>query len=344
MDLYLRRAQRPERDRPGIVRAQRVAGSAAEVVRRAARPLGNFGFPYRRPTRPRDIDLPASESGLGPDYDTEWARRPLPTVVRGVITEGPMRLATAAISTPTILGRDRLADLERMEDPPPLIFAPNHHSHLDTALVIRAVPHVWRRRLVVAAAADYFFDRHWKATLSALALNAIPIDREATGRRSADQIRELIGDGYSLVIYPEGGRSPDGWGQPFKGGAAYLTSRTGAAVVPMFIDGSGAIFGKGMRRPRPGRTTIAFGHPIRPVGDETTRRLSARIEAATGALADEVTTDYWTARRRASSGATPPLTGPSYGSWRRDWALTERRRSSRAGVRRRQSRRWPDLS
>ena len=74
-------------------------------------------------------------------------------------------------------------------------------------------------------------------------LNALPIDREATGRKSSDQIRELIDQRWSLVIYPEGGRSPDGWGQEFKGGAAYLSGRTGAPVVPVFIDGTGAIFG-----------------------------------------------------------------------------------------------------
>jgi 1-acyl-sn-glycerol-3-phosphate acyltransferase len=264
-------------------------------------------------------------------------------VVRGAITEGPMRLATSIVTAPTILGLDRLADLERREHPPALIFAPTHHSHLDTGLVIRAVPRTWRPHLVVAAAADYFFDKRWKAVLSALALNAIPIDRAATGRRSADLIRELIADGYSLVIYPEGGRSPDGWGQPFKGGAAYLASRTGAPVVPMFIDGTGAILGKGMSRPRPGRATVAFGHPIEAGEGESTRRLNARIEAATTALADEVTTDYWSARRRAATGDNPPLVGPAYGGWRRDWALAERRRRSRWGIRRPQARSWPDL-
>ena len=49
------------------------------------------------------------------------------------------------------------------------------------------------------------------------------------------------------MIYPEGGRSPDGWGQPFKGGAAYLANRTGAPVVPVHIDGTDSIFAKGMK-------------------------------------------------------------------------------------------------
>ena len=53
--------------------------------------------------------------------------------------------------------------------------------------------------------------------MSALALNAIPIDREVTGRKSSDMFRDLLADGHSLLIYPEGGRSPDGWGQSVQG-------------------------------------------------------------------------------------------------------------------------------
>ena len=260
-----------------------------------------------------------------------------------MITEGPIRLFARTLTNPEIVGTDRLDDLARLDDPPPVIFAPNHHSHLDTGLMIRSVPPTWRRDLVVAAAADYFFDKHWKAAFSALALNAIPIDREATGRKSSDMIRDLIADGYSLVIYPEGGRSPDGWGQSFKGGAAYLSSRTGAPVVPVFIDGTGAIFGKGMKKPKPGRTKVIFGHPLMPEDGESTRRFNARIEAAVTALGDEALTDYWTARQRAHAGTSPSLTGPEYNGWRRQWELSERRKLGAAGLRRRQQRRWPDL-
>jgi 1-acyl-sn-glycerol-3-phosphate acyltransferase len=324
-------------------RAQRAAGAAEDAVRRALTPLRNFGFPYRAPTVPRGVEVPPEVSGLGAHYDTDWARRPLASSVRTVLVEGPVRLAAQLLASPTVLGTDRLADLTALDDPPAVIFAPTHHSHLDTGLMISAVPAVWRRKLVVAAAADYFFDAKWKAVLSSLSLNAIPIDREETGRRSSDLIKGLIDDGYSLVIYPEGGRSPDGWGQSFRGGAAYLSARTGAPVVPVFIDGTGAIFGKGMKRPKPGRTNIVFGAALRPVEGESTRRFNARIEAAVTVLADEAITDFWTARRRAGAGTTPPLTGPEYTGWRRDWALAERRRLGTAGLRRRQRRRWPDL-
>ncbi len=343
MAEFIRRAQRPDGSGRLARRAQRVGGQAADALERITRPARNVGFPYRRPTVPRGVSVPEEASGLGAHYDTDWARRPAATVARSAIVAGPLRLATQVVTSPEILGRDRLADLADLEEPPPLIFAPTHHSHLDTGLVISAVPRPWRHDLVVAAAADYFFDKQWKATLSALALNAIPIDREAAGRRSADLARELIEDGYSLVIYPEGGRSPDGWGQEFRGGAAYLSARTGAPVVPIFIDGTGAIFGKGMKRPRLGRAKVVFGAPLLPDPDESTRRFNARIERAVTVLGDEATTDYWTSLRRDAEGASPQLTGPDYTGWRRDWMLSEQRRRRTTGIRPTRTRRWPDL-
>ena len=322
---------------------QRAAAKAESVVRTATTPLRSYGFPYRAPNVPKGVAVPKEASKLGGDYDTEWARSPLARVARGVITEGPLRLLVQSLAAPDVLGLDRLHDLTRLDEPPAVIFAPNHHSHLDTGLMITSIPFCWRRELVVAAAADYFFDQHWKAVVSALSLNAIPIDREVTGRKSSDMFRDLVADGHSLLIYPEGGRSPDGWGQEFKGGAAYLSSRTGAPVVPVFIDGTGAIFGKGMKRPKAGRTKVVFGAPLRRHEGENTRRFNARIEAAVARLGDEALTDYWTASKRAAQGTNPKLTGPEYNGWRRQWELGEHRKLGAAGLRRRQKRRWPDL-
>jgi 1-acyl-sn-glycerol-3-phosphate acyltransferase len=322
---------------------QRLTGRAERAIQKAAMPLRSYGFPYRAPTVPKGVEVPEEPSTLGAEFDTEWARTPAARAARGVITEGPLRLLVEAVARPEVTGLDRLADLTRLDDPPAVIFAPNHHSHVDTGLMIRSIPMCWRRDLVVAAAADYFFDARWKATLSALALNAIPIDREVTGRKSSDMFRDLLADGHSLLIYPEGGRSPDGWGQEFKGGAAYLSSRTGVPVIPVFIDGTGAIFGKGMKRPKPGRTKVVFGSPLWPADDENTRRYNARIEAAVTRLGDEALTDYWTATRRAAAGTSPKLTGPEYNGWRRQWELAERRKLGAAGLRRRQKRAWPDL-
>ena len=330
---------------PAVLRRTGKAIDAlARPLRVVMKPMATRGFPYRAPTVPRGVDVILEPSNLGVDYDTDWARRAPAKAARMVINRGPLQLMVRAIANPEILGLDRLHDLITLgDDAPAVIFAPNHHSHVDTPLMVTAVPEPWRSRLAVAAAADYFFDKRMKGALSALALNALPLDREVTGRKSSDLIRRLIDDGWSLVIYPEGGRSPDGWGQEFKGGAAYLSSRTGAPVVPVFIDGTGAIYGKGMKRPKPGKSRVVFGRPLRPVEGESTRRFNARIEAAVTALGDEALTDYWTARQRAATKTAPKLTGPEYQGWRRQWHLSEQRKLGAAGMRRRQKRRWPDL-
>jgi 1-acyl-sn-glycerol-3-phosphate acyltransferase len=315
-------------------------GAATSTVLKPTRALG---FPYRKPQVPKGQTVPEEPNTLGADFETDWARKAPAKAVRRIVTNGPVRALVKAVADPEVVGRDRLADLERLDDPPAVIFAPNHHSHLDTGVMIVAVPEPWRSKLVVAAAADYFFDTRVKGTLAALALNAFPIDREVTGRKSSDELRRLIDTGWSLVIYPEGGRSPDGWGQDFKGGAAYLANRTGAPIVPVFIDGTGAIFGKGMKKPKPGKSKVVFGAPLYPIEGESTRRFNARIEAAVTALGDEALTDFWTARQRAAAGTSPKLTGPEYNGWRRQWALAEHRKLGKAGQRRRQKRRWPDL-
>jgi 1-acyl-sn-glycerol-3-phosphate acyltransferase len=328
-----------------IRRAQHAAGRVERLLRRIARPLQATGFPWRAPSKPRGVDMPDNRKPLGAEYDTDWARRPVPSVIRKLLVEGPLRVAIRQVASPEILGVDRLTDLMESEADSdrvqPVIFAPNHHSHIDTGLMIRAVPSAWRHELIVAAAADYFFDARWKASISALALNAIPIDRDATGRRSSDLIRELVGRGHSLVIYPEGGRSPDGWGQTFKGGAAYLSARCAVPVVPVFIDGTGVIFGKGAKRLKPGRTRVIFGSPLWPEVGESTRRFNTRIESAVTLLGDESLTDYWSARQRAAREENPSLTGPAFTGWRRHWALTEHRRRTVAGLRRTPQRKWP---
>lgn len=315
-------------------------GAAAQTV---LKPTRKLGFPYRQPTVPKGVEVPEEPSTLGANFETDFARKAPAKAFRKVVTNGPVRAAIKALADPEVVGLDRLSDLERLDETPSVIFAPNHHSHLDTGVMIVAVPEPWKSKLVVAAAADYFFDKRVKGTIAALTLNAFPIDREVTGRKSSDELRRLLDTGWSLVIYPEGGRSPDGWGQDFKGGAAYLSNRTGAPIVPVFIDGTGAIFGKGMKKPKAGKSKVVFGSPLWPIEGESTRRFNARIEAAVTALGDEALTDYWTSRQRAAAGTNPKLTGPEYNGWRRQWALAEHRKLGKAGQRRRQKRRWPDL-
>jgi 1-acyl-sn-glycerol-3-phosphate acyltransferase len=296
--------------------------------------LRRLPFPYRAPTVPVGVAVPAAPPRTGIDYETAWARRWPARMARLAIVEGPMRLVVRALAEPDRRGVDRLDALSG-----PVVFAANHHSHLDTPVMLTSVPERWRHRLVVAAAAAYFVPDRARGAASALAMGAVPIERTRVSRRSADDLADLIGEGWSLLIFPEGGRSPDGWGQGHRGGAAYLAVRSGVPVVPVHLEGTGRILGRGDKVPRRGSTVVTFGHPMRPDDGEDARRFAARIEDAVAALADEVTTDWWTARRRAAAGATPPLTGPDTPTWRRAWARGPRRGDSR----RRPSRSWPRL-
>ena len=265
-------------------------------------------------------------------------------MARGVITNGPLRLVVHGLARPEIYGVDRLEDLRLREDPPPLIFAPTHHSHLDTPLSIICIPEPWRSKLAVAAAASFFFDVRWKGIIAALSLNAIPIDREVTGRKTSDQLKRLIEDGWSLVIYPEGGGSTDSWGQEFKGGAAYLSTRTGALWCPCSSTVPGAIYGKGMKRPKPGRRReggVRFADATdRGRVDPAVQRSNRSGGHRTSATKHHRLLDCSSAR---ATGTNPKLTGPDYNGWRRQWALAEHRKLGKAGVRRPQKRRWPDL-
>lgn len=273
-------------------------------------------FPFAAPTWPTAVDRDPPDRGVGVDYATAWARRYPVRLARALVLDNLTRPLAHVIASPHVRGAEMLELVDA-----PVIFVANHASHLDTPLLLSVLPVRMRHRTVVAAAADHFFDRKWKAHVWAGALNAIPIERHRVNRRSAQVAEELVDKGWNLVIFPEGGRSPDGWFQPMKGGAAYLAVRTGRPVVPVHLSGTWRLLpkeGKGLRR---GRTTVSFGTPMRADEGEDARRFGARIEQTLAAMADEDRSDWWSARLRAAAGTTPPGTGPEASPWRRAWAL-----------------------
>ena len=291
-------------------------------------------FPLGAPDWPAAVPRPPKRDDLGVNYDTAWARSYPVRLARAAYTELVTRPVMAAVAQPTVAGLDRIDHVEG-----PVIFAANHSSHLDAPLVTSVLPERFRHHIVTMAAADYFFDSRLKAVYFSFALNAVPIERTRVNRSSADRAGSLIGLGWNLLIFPEGGRSPDGWGQPHRGGAAWLAARSGRPVVPVHIKGTGRLWPRGARRVYTGQTTVTFGAPIAP--DLPARELVIKLEGAIAALADEAGTDWWSARLRAAEGATPPLRGPEASPWRRAWALGP---SPKDAARRRRpagERRWP---
>ena len=296
-----------------------------------SRRVRSLGFPYTSAPTPRGVEPPPTVERLGDAYETEWARSPVARWTRLATMATLGRAVTEVTCRPEIRNADRIESLDA-----PAVFVANHHSHLDTTLLLTTLPRPWRHELVVAAAADYFFDTPTKAALAAWAYGAVPMERRKVSRRSADRAAALLDAGWSVLIFPEGGRSPDGWGQEHKGGAAYLGVRCGVPIVPIHLDGTGRVLPKGSSRPEPARVTINLGTPLRAAEGEDARALAVRVESAIAELADETETDWWTARRRAHAAATPSLRGPEHDTWRRDWSSPDRR-PGRSGPRR-----WPD--
>ncbi len=271
----------------------------------------------RRAQVPRSAEewvLPARSTVFG----TEWSRRRPAMAAREVAQKvGLEPLFRSQVRT-RVEGLDVLSRVDG-----PVIFVANHASHLDTPLILLSLPDEWRRRTAVAAAADYFFDTWWRAVGSSLLFNTFPIDRR--GGTMAATPGEVLAEGWSLVIYPEGTRSVDGWLSRFRMGAAFLAKEYGVPVVPVAHRGTYAAMPRGQGWPSPGRRqlTIRFGEPLVAGPDEAVRDFAPRIKDAVGALLDEDTSTWWEARRRAASGATPDATGPKVAQWRRVWQQTQ---------------------
>ena len=278
-------------------------------------------FPLGAPTWPGGVPRPPAERRTGVHYETGWARRYPARLARALLLDGVTRPVVHALASPSVDGLDRIEALEA-----PAIFAANHNSHVDTPLVLTSLPERFRHRTVVAAGADYFFDRRWKGAVWALTINAIPVERIRVSPQSTKLAVSLVEQGWSLVIFPEGGRSPDGWGQSHRAGAAYLAVRTGAPVVPVHLQGTRRILKKGGKGVRPSTTDVTFGRPLRAGPGERAHAFAARIEHQIAVLADEREEGLWVSRRRAAEGTTPALTGPPVAGWRRAWALDEHRR------------------
>jgi 1-acyl-sn-glycerol-3-phosphate acyltransferase len=231
---------------------------------------------------------------LGLDFPTKWGRGYAARFIRN--------LYWTYYITPVIrrMSSLKVEGLENLEGRSPFIFVANHNSHLDTPLLLTALPPRVRRRTIVAAAMDNFFMQTMKAFRTVLVFNAIPIDRHKINRRSSQIALELVEDHWNLLLYPEGGRSPDGTLQEFKGGAAYLAERSKALVIPTYIHEAGFLRGQKYakaplytrgRSQRRHPVSVTFGAPLHTQDDENIRRFGTRIEESVAELGRRVSGD-----------------------------------------------------
>jgi 1-acyl-sn-glycerol-3-phosphate acyltransferase len=278
--------------------------------------MDRLRFVLDNPATPATVERRRRRQTTGVHYDTEWANSDVSRFVRRVGVWAFMKPAIAIYGSPKVIGVDRLRDVDG-----PVIFAANHHSHADTTLLLATIPAHLREDLVIAAGADYFFPNRVVGAISALFIGAIPIERKRLSKLSVDNTVGAVEDGRNLLIFPEGGRSPDGWGRQHRPGAAFVSKQTGAPVVPVYIDGTGKILPKGQSWPTRSSCAVVFGAPITIDDDGDARRIALRIQRSIDELADQLARGWWEARKNAHRGTTPEISGPAVGAWRRRWAL-----------------------
>lgn len=186
-------------------------------------------------------------------------------------------------------GKERLKHLED-----PWIVVSNHSSHLDSPLIIGALPRRLSRKLATGAAADYFFQNFWKSTSTGLFFNTFPIERgkglRGRGSKARGLAGHLINDGVPLLIFPEGTRSRTGAMGSFKPGTASLCISRNVPCLPVALVGASLAMPTGRKVPIKGRPDVhvVFGEPMWAEPGETAHEFSDRIAATIRSMHDDV--------------------------------------------------------
>ena len=195
-----------------------------------------------------------------------------------------------------------------------MLFVANHSSHLDTPTILRALPPKWRRRTAVAAAADYFYNKRWKASGVALLFNTVPLGRKGGGLAggATDHVDRLLDERWNLVMFPEGTRSRNGGIGKVRSGAAVIAEKHGIDIVPIYLNGTHEAMPPGRNWPQaafpPGplsrrhEVEVRFGDPITPGFGEPPREVMDEVKSF---WEREGLPDASRSRRRRSSRPPP---------------------------------------
>lgn len=173
---------------------------------------------------------------------------------------------------------------EGIENIPPgaCIFAANHASNLDGVILLPAIP----RRISLFAKRELF--RLPVLGLGMRLARFVAVDR--AGKQAAAGVATAVStlkEGLSVLVFPEGTRSPDGRLQPFKKGAFAMAIEAGAPIVPVAIAGTHRLLPRDKWVVHPGEVAVRFGSAVDSAAYAAKERgeLLARVESlVAGAL------------------------------------------------------------
>jgi 1-acyl-sn-glycerol-3-phosphate acyltransferase len=152
----------------------------------------------------------------------------------------------------------KIEGMEHLNGKGPYIFMSNHQGSYDIFALLGHLPYQFKWLVKKELFSIPFFG--WTMA----AAGYISIDREGT-RETVEAMNEAaqkIRDGMSVVIFPEGSRSPDGSIQAFKKGGFTLAMKSKVPIVPIAISGSRDIMPKDKLTATSGQIRILVDHPI----------------------------------------------------------------------------------
>ena len=183
----------------------------------------------------------------------------------------------SAAGTPVVA-----SGLEHIPRDQPVMYASNHSSMFD----------VWALFATLPGSVRFVAKRElFRIPILGRAMRAVghvPIDRAA--RKSAfeayDEAARMIRGGTSVLVFPEGTRSPTGELLPFKNAPFGLAIAAQVPIVPVYVHHTFEILPKGAWRLRPQPIRLVVGPPIPTAGlrPENRERLREEVRAAMVAL------------------------------------------------------------
>jgi 1-acyl-sn-glycerol-3-phosphate acyltransferase len=187
-----------------------------------------------------------------------------------------------------VFWRESVEGREHIPKHGPFILSPVHRSNIDSPLVAA----VTRRRLRYMGKQEM-----WKYKASAAffdAMGGFPVNRGAADREAIRKCMEVLEGGEPLVLFPEGTRRSGPIVDEMFEGAAYLSTKTGAPIVPVGIGGSEPAMPKGAKFIKPVKVHLVIGPPLYPeptTNGKAPRRavheLNERLKAELQRLFDE---------------------------------------------------------
>ncbi|XKT74271.1 MAG: lysophospholipid acyltransferase family protein [Patescibacteria group bacterium UBA2163] len=164
--------------------------------------------------------------------------RILPFIIQSTLWWVIMRPLTRIFAHLEIEGESHISDIQG-----PVIFAPNHSSAFDPVLLPLTLPFWGQFSPIFFVSKQGKYYSSWKKFVfnffNLAYIGAIPLDAEKKDYATALKRHvEVLKDGNSVCIFPEGRLTKDGLIRPGHGGVSYLANTTGRPVVPVLIDGT----------------------------------------------------------------------------------------------------------